>query len=58
LDKILRYILQVTNGNSHILERQDNGTYKTIGFVAGESNNTQVLNMLNKANQASGKDNA
>ena len=50
-----KYVVEYRNGdNAAILEQQDNGTFAKIAFSAGAHNLESIMDLVNKANQATG----
>lgn len=46
----MEYIVEVTNGNPRILQRQTNGTYEVITHGAGEKTVDDLLTLVERAN--------
>lgn len=48
-----KYVVEYRNGdNAAILEQQDNGTFTKIAFSAGPEKLRAIMDLVNKANQA------
>lgn len=50
-----QYVIEESNGNPRILQRQSNGTYTVLTHGAGEKTVDDLIVMVNLANEALGE---